>query len=37
VADDSPVELDRRLVPEPKTVFFVPVGKWSGGTPAPVM
>jgi hypothetical protein len=35
--DDSPVVLDPRLVPEPETVFFVPVGKWSDGTPAPVM
>jgi hypothetical protein len=37
VADDSPVVLDLRLVPEPETVFFVPVGMWSDGTPAPVM
>ena len=37
MADDSPVALDLRLVPEPETVFFVPVGKWSDGTPAPVM
>jgi hypothetical protein len=35
--DGSPVVLDPRLVPEPETVFFVPVGKWSDGTPAPVM
>ncbi|MGA9244486.1 MAG: hypothetical protein WBW03_21195 [Silvibacterium sp.] len=32
-----PVVLDLRLVPEPETVFFVPVGMWSDGTPAPVM
>lgn len=37
VADDSPVGLDLRLISEPETVFFVPVGKWSDGTPAPVM
>lgn len=30
--DDSPVVLDTRLVPEPETVFFVPVRKWSDGT-----
>lgn len=35
--DDSPVVMDPRLLPEPETVFFVPVGKWSDGTPAPVM
>lgn len=35
--DGSPVALDPRLVPEPETVFFVPVGKWSDGTPAPAM
>jgi hypothetical protein len=35
--DDSPVVLDPRLVPEPETIFMVPVGKWSDGTPAPPM
>ena len=35
--DGSPVVLDPRLVPEPETIFFVPVGKWSDGTAAPVM
>jgi hypothetical protein len=35
--DDSPVVVDPGPVPEPETVFFVPVGKWSDGTPAPVM
>jgi hypothetical protein len=35
--DDSPVVLDPRVVPEPETIFLVPVGKWSDGTPAPVM
>jgi hypothetical protein len=35
--DDSPVILDPRLVPEPETIFLVPVGKWSDGTPAPPM
>ena len=35
--DSSPVLLDPRLVPEPETVFYVPVSKWSDGTPAPVM
>ena len=35
--DDSPVVLDPREVPEPETIFFVPVGKWSDGTPAPPM
>jgi hypothetical protein len=35
--DGSPVALDPREVPEPQTIFFVPVGKWSDGTPAPVM
>jgi hypothetical protein len=37
VADDSRVALDLRLVPEPETVSFVPVGKWPDGSPAPVM
>lgn len=35
--DGSPVVLDPRLVPEPETIFFVPVGKWSDGTSAPAM
>jgi len=35
--DGSPVMLDERLVPEPETIFLVPVGKWSDGTPAPPM
>jgi hypothetical protein len=33
----SPVMLDDREVPEPETVFLVPVAKWSDGTPAPPM
>ena len=33
----SPVVLDTREVPEPETTFFVPIGKWSDGTRAPVM
>jgi hypothetical protein len=33
----SPVMLDDRQVPEPETIFLVPVGKWSDGTPAPLM
>ena len=35
--DGSPVVHDPRLVPEPQTIFFVPVGKWSDGTEAPAM
>ena len=35
--DDSPVVLDPRSVAEPETIFLVPVGKWSDGTPAPPM
>jgi hypothetical protein len=35
--DGSPVVLDPRELPEPETIFFVPVGKWSDGTPAPPM
>ena len=33
----SPVlmDSDHKLWPEPQTVFFVPVGKWSDGSPAP--
>jgi len=35
----SPVLLDTsyRKVPEPETIFMVPVGRWSDGTPAPPM
>lgn len=33
----SPVLMNPRDVPEPETVFYVPVGKWSDGTPAPTM
>lgn len=34
----SPVEVDsgHHEVPEPETIFMVPVGNWSDGTPAPV-
>lgn len=35
--DGSPVVMDPREVPEPETIFFVPVGTWSDGTPAPAM
>jgi hypothetical protein len=35
--DASPVLLNPRDVPEPETIFFVPVAKWSDGTPAPAM
>jgi hypothetical protein len=35
--DGSPVVLAPRSVPEPETVFLVPVAKWSDGTPAPAM
>jgi hypothetical protein len=31
----SPVVLDERPVPEPQTIFLVPVGRWSDGTEAP--
>lgn len=31
----SPVVLDDRLVPEPQSIFLVPVGHWSDGTAAP--
>jgi len=30
----SPVVLDDREVPEPQTIFMVPVSRWSDGTPA---
>ena len=33
----SPVVLDEREVPEPETIFLVPVAKWSDGTPATSM
>lgn len=35
--DDSPVLADPRGMVEPETIFFVPVGKWSDGTPASAM
>ena len=35
--DGSPVLLDPRVLPEPETIFYVPVGQWSDGTAAPVM
>jgi hypothetical protein len=31
----SPVVLDDREVPEPETIFLVPVAHWSDGTAAP--
>lgn len=31
----SPVLLDERAVPEPQTIFLVPVARWSDGTEAP--
>ena len=33
--EGSPVLMDSRELPEPETIFFVPVGTWSDGTPAP--
>jgi hypothetical protein len=33
----SPVVLDEREVPEPETIFLVPVAHWSDGTVAPIM
>jgi hypothetical protein len=30
----SPVVLDEREVPEPQTIFMVPLSRWSDGTPA---
>jgi hypothetical protein len=33
----SPVVLDDREVPEPETIFLVPVAHWSDGTAAPIM
>lgn len=35
--DGSPVVMDPREVPEPQTIFFVPVGTWSDGSVAPAM
>jgi hypothetical protein len=35
--DGSPVVMDPRELAEPETIFFVPLGKWSDGTPAPAM
>ena len=35
--DGSPIVMDPCEIPEPETTFFVPVEKWSDGTPAPVM
>jgi hypothetical protein len=32
----SPVVLDDREVPEPETIFLVPVARWSDGTAAPI-
>jgi hypothetical protein len=34
---NSPVILGQKGPPEPFTLFIVPVGRWSDGTPAPVM
>lgn len=33
----SPVVLDDREVPEPETMFLVPVARWSDGTAAPIL
>jgi hypothetical protein len=33
----SPVVLDDREVPEPATIFLVPVARWSDGTAAPIL
>jgi|SRR5580700_9352353 hypothetical protein len=35
--EGSPVVLSPRSVPEPETIFLVPVSTWSDGTPAPAM
>lgn len=35
--DGSPVLMDPRLVPEPETIFYLPVAKWSDGTAAPAI
>lgn len=35
--DGSPVLLNPHELPEPETIFFVPVDKWSDGTPGPPM
>jgi hypothetical protein len=32
--DHSPVLMDTRSIPEPETIFYVPLDKWSDGTPA---
>jgi hypothetical protein len=33
----SPVVLDEREVPEPETIFLVPLARWSDGTAAPIL
>jgi hypothetical protein len=33
----SPVVLFDREVPEPETIFLVPVGRWSDGTAEPIL
>ena len=33
---NSPIILGEQGPPEPYTMFIVPVGKWSDGTPAPL-
>lgn len=35
--DGSPVVMDPREIPEPQTIFFVPIGTWSDGSLAPAM
>jgi len=35
--DGSPVVMDPRELPEPETIFFVPIGTWSDATPAAAM
>jgi hypothetical protein len=35
--DGAAVLVDTRFTPEPMTTFYVPVGNWSDGTPAPPM
>jgi hypothetical protein len=35
--DGSPVLLAPRSLPEPETIFLVPVANWSDGTPGPAM
>lgn len=34
--DGSPVMFDPRELSEPETILFIPVAKWSDGTPAPM-